>query len=138
VISAREVTRICRECYRQRDVLQFDSTVTDGKHGRRRYCLVCRPNGIPWPQVATFSLPDPASPGIATPSVADRLAVILACWDSCREEGPAAMARLLDQLWEVSYKADAVLAGRLCNVVSQARAGAVSLEFARRQVEGMG
>jgi len=130
--------RVCLECYENRPILMFAPTRSNNRNGRRRVCIPCRSRVPVWPAVATFRLPALTPFGIATSTVSDRLAVILACWDSCRREGPAAMARLLHQIWEVSYQADAVLAGQLRNVVSQARAGAVSLEFARRQVEGMG
>lgn len=137
-VITREVTRLCRECNTQRDVMQFDFTVTEGRQGRRRYCLVCRPEGSPWPQVATFPVPADPSFGIKIPSVAERIAVILACWDDCCAAGPLATARMLNQVYEVVEQTDPERARQMRRIVAQVRAGEMALGEARRVLEGMG
>ena len=138
MIATRPVTRLCRECYRQRDVTQFDFRITEGKQGRRRYCLICRPDGITWPQAAILTRPDPPSFGVAIPTVSERLAVILACWDDCAEAGALAIARMLNLVYEVVEQADPERARQLRRIVARVRSGEMALGEARRALEAGG
>ena len=137
-------TRVCVGCRIEKDFGEFDRMRENIRswHTRCRPCQRIRDNAIQRERRARLALvqhsPRITPHAIEPATVFDRLAVILACWDDCVEEGALAIARMLNLVYEVVEQLDPERARQMRRIVAQVRVGEMALGEARRALEASG